>query len=321
MNGNALHPMRVLLCGDTFPAAGMLLRERLRHDVVDVWHNRNDMTGVPPADVLIPMMFRIDAEVMDRVHPRLIHQWGSGLEGVAVEAARDRGIAVANVPTSGSNANSVAEHVVLLILALLRQLPAAQSNVRGGVLGAPLGRMLAGRTVCLWGLGATALALTRRLRGLDVRLVGITRDPDAPKVARFALDACYSSRDHDACLQQTDILVLCTRLSAETRGLIDASVLAALREGAYLVNAARGGLVEYHALCDALSTGRLAGAGLDVFWDEPARPDDPLLALPNVIATPHVAGVTDNSYGEIAEALVANIERLRSGEALQNRVV
>jgi hypothetical protein len=94
----------------------------------------------------------------------------------------------------------------------------------------------------------------------------------------------------------------------------------ALWERAYVVNTARGALLDYRALYTALANGRLAGAGLDVYWEEPIPTDDPLLALPNVIATPHVAGVTEQSYGEIADAVVANVERLRRGEPLLNRV-
>jgi phosphoglycerate dehydrogenase-like enzyme len=258
---------------------------------------------------------------MDVLHVRLIQQWGSGLEGVDLEAARVRGIPVASVPASGSNADSVAEHAVLLILSLLRQFPNAQASVRAGILGAPLGRMLAGRTVCLYGLGATALSLARRLRALDVKLLGITRDPGASKVGLFGLDACYSTHEQHACLRQTDILVVCTRLCQETRGLVDAKALAALPERAYLVNAARGALVDYAALYRALHCGQLAGAGLDVFWEEPFPPNDPLLALPNVIATAHVAGVTDRSYEEIADAVASNIERLRWSKSLLNRAV
>jgi len=312
--------MRIIFCGETFPSARILLQKRLPADECHVWPDGQTLCPTDGVDVLIPMMFRIDAPAMDLMRPRLIQQGGSGLEGVNLEAARARHIPVAGVPTSGSNAESVAEHALLLILSLLRQLPAAQANVRAGVLGAPLGRMLAGRTVCLWGLGATAFSLARRLRALNARLVGITRDPAAEKVAGFRLDACFPTEILAECLRETEVLVLCVRLSNETRGIVDANVLAALRGGAYLVNAARGALLDYNALYSALSSGRLAGVGLDVYWNEPIACDDPLLALPNVIATPHVAGVTEQSYGEIADSVVANIERIRRGDAVLNRV-
>jgi len=271
-------------------------------------------------DMVIPFMCRIDSALMDRGRFRLIQQWGAGLEGIDIMAAKQRSIWVANVPATGNNADSVAELAVFLTIALLRNWPAAQANVRVGGLGFPIGRMLAGCTVCLYGLGAIARGLARRLRPFEVRLVGVTRDPSAAKVAEFGLEACYSTQERDACFAQTDVLILCSRLAPETQGVINATALRALRPGAYLVNAARGGLVDYDALYSALSSGHLAGAGLDVYWKEPIAPDDPLLALPNVIATPHIAGVTDRSYDEIAEAVWINIERLRNGEAPLNGV-
>ena len=225
------------------------------------------------------------------------------------------------MPASGGNADSVAEHTILLILATLRQLTTAQANLRHGVLGAPLGTMLAGRTVTLYGLGAIARALAGRLRAFGVRLVGITRDPAAPKVRELALDAAYSVRERDTALAQTDILVLCLPLSEETRGVIGDDAFAALPTGAFLVNPARGPLVNYDALYAALAQGRLGGVGLDVYWQEPIAPDDPLLAFPNVIATPHIAGITDRSYDEIAKVVIENIERLRRGEPPLYRAV
>lgn len=312
--------MRILFCSKTFPAARRNLEQRLKpSDYELVVCPEDDISSaLDGVNVVIPLMCRIDSGLMDAGSFRLIQQWGSGLEGVDLHAARQRGIRVANVPAAGSNADSVAEHVILLTFALLRDLPAALANVKAGNWGAPLGHMLASRTVCLYGLGATARALAKRLRAFDVRLVGITRDISDPKVAEFALDGFYSTNDREACLAQTDVLILCTRLSVETRGQIDARALRALRPGAYLVNAARGALIDYGALYSALKSGHLAGAGLDVFWKEPIAPDDPLLALPNVIATPHVAGVTDQSYGEIADAVASNIERFRRGETPVN---
>jgi phosphoglycerate dehydrogenase-like enzyme len=313
--------MRILFCGDCFSSARSLLKERLSssHDELSVCDGTQLSEALAKVDVVIPFMTILDAALIESGNFRLIQQWGSGLEGVDLDAARARRIWVANVPALGSNADSVAEHALLLILALLRQLPAAQANVCSGILGAPLGRALAGCTVCLYGLGATARALARRLRPMEVRLIGITRRPSAEKTAELALDECFGSSERNKALAQTDVLVLCARLAHQTRGLIDANTLNAMPPGAFLVNAARGGLIDYRALYDALTNGHLGGVGLDVFWTEPIRPDDPLLEFPNVIATPDVAGVTDRSYSDIADAVASNIERLRHGEPPLNR--
>jgi phosphoglycerate dehydrogenase-like enzyme len=315
--------MRILFCGDAFPAARPRLARRIRpdEDQLVVCPGEDIRAALDGVDIVIPLMCRIDSALMDAGRFRLIQQWGAGLEGIDLPAAKRRGIWVANVPATGNNADSVAEHAILLTIALLRNWHAAQANVRAGGLGAPLGRMLAGLTVCLYGLGAIARGLARRLRPFGVRLVGITRDSGAAKAVEWGLDACYSTQERDACFAQTDVLILCSRLTPETQGAINAHALRALRPGAYLVNAARGGLVDYEALYSALASGRLAGAGLDVYWKEPIAPDDPLLALPNVIATPHIAGVTDRSYDEIAEAVWTNVERLRRGEAPLNGAV
>jgi phosphoglycerate dehydrogenase-like enzyme len=316
--------MKILFCGETFPAAPRLLEQFLPVSGIDeiaVSPSAALPTALDGVDVVVPLMSRVDAALMDAGRFRLVQQWGAGLDGVDLDAARSRGIWVANVPASGGNADSVAEHTILLILATLRQLTSAQANLRRGVLGAPLGTMLAGRTVTLFGLGAIARALVRRLRAFGVHLVGITRDPAAPKVRELALDAAYSLQDRDTALAQTDILVLCLPLSEETRGVIGDDAFAALPPGAFLVNPARGALVDYDALYTTLTQGRLGGVGLDVYWQEPIAPDDPLLAFPNVIATPHIAGITDRSYDEIAKVVVENIERLRRGQPPLHRAI
>jgi len=150
-------------------------------------------------------------------------------------------------------------------------------------------------------------------------LIGVTRRPDAQRAAAAGLAACYGFDDRMKAFAAADVLVLCLPVTMETRGLIDASVFAALPADACVVNVARGGLIDYAAAFEALSSGRLRGAGLDVFWHEPISPDDPLLALPNVIATAHVGGVTDRSYAGITDAVVDNIERLRRGEPPAHR--
>lgn len=315
--------MRVLFCGETFPEARRrLLKQPSAAEYEIVTCHRSELaSAIEDADVAIPLMSRVDAAMIQSSRLRLIQQWGAGLEGVNLEAAREKGVRVANVPASGNNADSVAEHVVMLILALLRDLPKCQHHVRQGLLGIPLGTMLAGRTICLYGLGSIARATAHRLRGFGVRLIGITREPSEEKAAAFGLAGIYSIAAREAGFAETDVLVVCSKMTPEMRGAIDESALRALPRGGFLVNAARGGLIHYDALLSALRSGNLAGAALDVYWDEPISPDDPLLALPNVIATPHVAGVTDRSYDEIAAAVARNIERLRRGEELLNCVV
>src|SRR5260221_277411 len=149
--------MRILFCGEEFPEARRHLERYLEKQPAS---GGVEAASCPRAavrieaknaDVVIPLMSRIDAALMDGGRIRLIQQWGAGLEGVDLEAARQRGIRVANVPASGNNADSVAEHIVLLIIALLRDLPKCQAYVRDGLLGIPMGKMLAGRTVCLYG--------------------------------------------------------------------------------------------------------------------------------------------------------------------------
>jgi phosphoglycerate dehydrogenase-like enzyme len=171
------------------------------------------------------------------------------------------------------------------------------------------------------GIHVANVPLAKRLQVFGVRLIGITRDPSSPKVADFDLERCFSIQDRDRALAETDILVLCMRYTEEMRGMIGAHELSCLRPGAYLINIARGGVIDNHALEEALTRGQLAGAGLDVFWQEPLPVDDPILTLPNVIATPHVAGVTEESFADIADTVAANIERLRRGEPLLNQVV
>jgi phosphoglycerate dehydrogenase-like enzyme len=316
--------MRILFCGNTFPDAPKYLREQLpagSNDEIVVSSDEDLLPKLSGVDVVIPKMQRISSREMDAGPFRLIQQWGAGLEGVDLESAKKKGIPVANVPATGGNAESVAEHAILLILSLLRDLPRAQANVRTGVLGAPLGEVLAGRTVCLYGLGAIALPLAKRLQSFDVRLVGISRDPAATKTAKFGLERCFSLDERDNAFAMTDILVLCMRYTEAMRGTIGERELGLLRRGAYIVNVARGGVIDGEGLYSQLTRGHLAGAGLDVFWREPLPLDDPLLTLPNVIATPHIGGVTEASFRMIARAVAANIERLRRGEPLLNASV
>ncbi|PKU25322.1 2-hydroxyacid dehydrogenase [Telmatospirillum siberiense] len=313
--------MRIAFCGSGFPDAPRMLRDRLPSDEIVICAEDAPPRSVAEAEVVIPAMTRIDDALMAKSRIRLIQQWGAGVEGVDLEAAKRHGIWVANVPSGDTfNAESVADLALLFTLELLRDLRQAQANVRAGRLGAPLGRSLAQCTVCLFGLGNIAAALAPRLKACGARMIGISRRPDPAKSAQLGLSDCFAVEDRLTALAKSDVAVLCLPLTSETRGIVGAAELAALPRGALLINVGRGALIDYPAFLTALESGHLGGAGLDVYWKEPIDPADPLLAFPNVIATPHVGGVTEQSYAAIMETVAGNIERLRRGEPPINRV-
>jgi phosphoglycerate dehydrogenase-like enzyme len=269
------------------------------------------------ADVMLPAMSRIDGALMDRIEGlRLIQQWGAGLEGVDIAAATERKIAVANVPTPGTgNAESVAEWCVMAAIALSRRLPLAQETIRtGGTWGTPLGRALIGRTAGIVGLGGIGQALAARLRPFGMRLIGLQRRPEPALAERLGMEWVDGPERLAELLRRSDYLFLCVPLTEQTRHLIDEAALAMLPPKACIINAARGGLLSTQAMLRALQEGRLIGAGLDVFEQEPIDPSSPLLGRADVIATSHVAGVTDVSYRGIARGVVANIVRILAGQ-------
>ena len=274
------------------------------------------------ADVLIPTLTPLGEALLSGSKVRLIQQFGAGLDSVDVAAATRLGIPVANVPAAGTgNAESVAELAVLLMLALARQFPAAQESVRQGRVATPTGWALKGRTAVILGYGGIGREIARRLAGFEMRVLAVSRtgpkhtpEEDAiPVAGHWALDGM------PAALREADFVVLAPPLNDDTRGLLGAAEFALLKPTAYVVNVARGGVIDYDALLSALREKRIAGAGLDVFWQEPMPPDDPIFAY-NVIGTPHVGGATDLSFRGIARKVAENVERLRRGELPANCV-
>ncbi|MDQ4020919.1 MAG: lactate dehydrogenase [Actinomycetota bacterium] len=275
------------------------------------------------ATVLIPVMSRIDATVMDRVADlRLIQQWGAGLEGVDIDAATARGIAVANVATAGTgNAESVAEWCVMAAIAAGRKLPQLEQVIRDGSRwGGPVGRALWGKTAGVVGLGGVGQAVVQRLMPFGMDLIAVTRRPDPRAITRLGLAWLGGLADLPLLLSRSDFLFLCLPLNEQTRKIIDAHALALLPEQACVINAGRGGLVDHEALTDALAGGRLSGAGLDVFDQEPLDPRSPLLSRADIVATPHIAGVTDAAYQGVAIRVADNIRRLLAGDTLHDCV-
>lgn len=247
--------------------------------------------------------------------PRLevVGRLGVGLDNIDVEACRARGIAVR--PATGANDLAVAEYVICGVMMLLRGAYHASAEVAGGAWPRTrlMGRETSGRILGLVGFGAIARQTARRgvALGMDV----IAHDPflDAANPA-FSTHGVRPVALDDL-LARADAVSLHVPLTAETRGLIGADALARMRPDAVLINAARGGVVDEAALAEALKAGRLAGALLDVFETEPLPGGGPLEGVPNLILTPHIAGVTVESNVRVSEAVAIAVTQLLQEKA------
>ena len=240
-----------------------------------------DLTGAVQADAIISRQGPVTAAAMDASRRlRVVARHGVGVEDVDLAAAAARGIVVTRAP--GSNARAVAEHTLALVLALAKDLrPLSASIAAGG-----------------WRAAGTAV---RDVAGLRLGLVGfgdIGRRV-AGLAEAFGMDVAHHARGSGmalgALLARTDVLSLHCPYTPQTRHMIDAAALAALPPGGFVINTARGGLIDEAALLAALESGHVAGAGLDVFEGEPPAADDALRRHPRVIVTPHVSGVTAGS--------------------------
>jgi phosphoglycerate dehydrogenase-like enzyme len=240
---------------------------------------------------------------------QMISIWGTGTDNVDLAACRRRGITVAHTP--GVNAHAVAEHTLALMLAVTRRIPSLDRDMRSGQWPRGLLFQLEGKTLGIVGLGAIGRRVATLAAPFGMRLLAATWGPDAGRAT--AVGARHVPIE--TLLQESDIVSLHLRLGAETETVIDRERLALMKPGAFLVNTARGRLVDREALADALRHGRLAGAALDVFHEEPIAPSDPLLTLPNVVLTPHNAGMTQEVIDVGLLQTVENVRRFLQGAA------
>ena len=269
-------------------------------------------------DVLLHVLEPVTSQVIERAaRLRLIQKLGVGVDTIDLDAARARGIAVCNMP--GTNTRAVAELALLLILASLRRLAEIDAQTRAGrgwiLDSAALDNLgeLGGRTVGLIGLGAVGRCLTPMLLGVGAHVMytDVAETLGAPAVFVPLQEL----------LRTSDVVSLHAPLTAETTGMINDVALASMKPGAVLVNTARGGLVDYEALYRALRSGRLRAAGLDVFHAEPVDVSHPLLQLPNVIVTPHLAWFTSETLSRSLGVFAENCRRLRDRAPLLHRIV
>lgn len=259
---------------------------------------------------------------------RFIQSASAGVDQYSRPALEAAGVRLASA--QGVNARAVAEHAMALILALMRRLPEARDNqvrqVWRGMIGDFASREdeLGGKTLLIVGLGRIGGRLAQLAKAFDLRVIGLRRQspPGGPGSADRGADEVHGLDRLPELLPRADFVALTCPLTPETQGLIGPAALAAMKRSAFLVNVARGRCVDEAALVEALASGSIAGAGLDVAVEEPLPPGSALWSLPNVLLTPHTAGETCRYEDNVLDLLEANLDRLWRGEAqLVNQVV
>lgn len=299
---------RVLVAEPLAPAGVVALQARCDVTVADGWSLEELTARIAEFDgIVIRSATKMTAELIDAAdNLRVIGRAGVGVDNVDLDAASRRGIVVVNAPLS--NVLSVAEHCMGMLLALARNVAQGDATLRAGEwkrskLG---GVELAGRTLVLLGVGRIGQLVAERARAFDMKVVGY--DPFVPK-ERFQALGIEHAATVDEALERADVLSLHMPLTADTKHLIGAAQLAKLPDGAFVLNTARGGLIDLDALDAALVEGRIGGAALDVFPTEPPPADLPILTRANALVTPHLAASTeeaqDRAGEQVAEQVVA----------------
>ena len=306
-------PSRVFVTRDL--PGGALDRLTARHDV-EVWPGRLPppraelLARAPQLEGLLSLLTDpVDAELMDAApNLRAISNYAVGVDNVDVDAATARGIPVGNTPDVLTE--STADLALALMLAIARRLAEGEAFVKAGEWatwepGLMLGRDLHGATVGIVGYGRIGMAVGRRLAGFGCELLTTSRSGGVPL---------------EQLLERSDFVTLHCPLTPDTRGLIGAEALRRMKPTAYLVNTARGPVVDTGALAAALQAGELAGAALDVTDPEPLPGDHPLLDAPNLLVVPHIASATHATRGKMAAMAVHNLLAGLAGEPMPHCV-
>lgn len=299
--------MRLLWCSSGwFPVAEQIAARLPAGASIGRWDRTSPLaSAVADVEVLLPSDAAITPDVIAAApRLRLIQQPAAGTEWIDRAAAAARDIPICNAP--GTNHVAVAEAAVFLLLALARRAPLAARAFAARQIGGPAGIELAGKTLGVIGVGRAGTAVAERARGLGMTVIEVGRT--ATPAERMAVYAA------------SDAITIHCPLTPQTRGMLDAAAFAAMRPGVLVVNVARGAVIDRTALAAALAGDRLGGVGLDVHWDEPADPADPIYSDPRVIALPHIGGSTIEAFGRIADVVVDNVRRLSRGEPLRHRV-
>jgi D-3-phosphoglycerate dehydrogenase len=270
---------------------------------------------LPGVDGYIAGLDEIDVFALaaaDRL--KVIARYGVGIDNVDLSAARQKGIIVTNTP--GANSVSVAELALALILSLARQIPEAVTAVHQGKWPRLAGLSLEGKTVGILGLGAIGKKLASRLASFECHILAY--DPNITSRQVDGLNIELTGLDE--VLSRSDFLSLHLPLLPKTRQMVNRDFLARMKKGAFLINTSRGEVIDETALLESLQSGHVRGAALDAFTNEPPNPAHPLLALPQVIATPHLGAQTDGATSNMGWLALKDCLAVLRGEAPVYRV-
>jgi len=261
---------------------------------------------LPGTEAIVVRLTKIPRTMIEAARGlKIISRHGVGVDNIDVPAATDNGVVVATVGLA--NAPSVVEHTLSLMLSLAKRLPEFDRAVRGGNYNVRMkldAQDIAGRTVLIVGLGRIGSRLAKALGALGMKCVGV--DP-AYTPAQIEAMGCEPVADFRTALPRADFVTVHCPLQDDTRNLIGAAELALMKPTAYLINCARGGIVNEAALLDAVDSRRIMGAGLDVQVSEPPKPDDPLLTCDRMILTPHSAAGTAEGMVRMARTVAQNV--------------
>ena len=272
---------------------------------------------IPEFDALIIGAHDFSEADMERCPKlKIICKHGVGLDNIHVSKAKELGIAVCNAP--GTNSNAVADLTLGLMLSVCRKISHSAALVREGVWKSHIGEDVCGKTVGLLGFGAIAKGVARRARGFGMKILAY--DPfvtELPEEFAGWVELCDMEKVITAC----DILSVHIPLTPETRNTISTAELAKMKQGAYVINTARGGIVDETALYEALVSGHLNGAAMDVVESEPMTPEHPLLSLDNVVVTPHIAMYSKEAINAVSMICAENVVACLTGGEIIKRVV
>lgn len=314
----SLKEYRVLVTPTSFGKSDLSLCRELEAQVGEVVYNKSGKPLkaaeleklIAGFDGYIAGLDEINSTVLtvaDRL--KVIARYGVGVDQVDLNAARERGIIVTNTP--GANSSAVAELAVGLILALARSIPQASAGTKAGAWPRLAGFSLEGKAVGLYGLGAIGKQVARRLTGFDCTILAYDVAPDREFAAAHDVQLCGP----EELLTGADFLSLHCPVLPETRGLVNEAFLHSMKPGAFLVNTARGELVDEASLLAALQSGQLRGAALDVYSQEPPGAENPLMKLSQVIATPHIGSHADGATNAMGRMALADCLAVLRGEA------